>query len=130
MGRPFMAAIVGVLVAGSVIALAQGVNSLVFPLPEGTDIEDLDVMAELLRNMPSGAVVGLLLGYLLGGMAGGATARTLGRSVGPAWAVGIVITLSGFANIAMLPHPLWLAVATTVVHLPAALLGARLAGGR
>jgi hypothetical protein len=44
--------------------------------------------------------------------------------------LGVLLTLAGVANNLMLPPPLWFWIASLIVLLPAAYLGARLAQAR
>lgn len=39
--------------------------------------------------------------------------------------VGGLLTIAGFFNLASVPHPLWLAIVTSLTYLPVAYLGSR-----
>jgi uncharacterized membrane protein YccC len=44
----------------------------------------------------------------------------------PALFVGGILTALGVMNIVSIPHPLWFAVASTLLYIPCSLLGSRL----
>jgi hypothetical protein len=74
----------------------------------------------------------VIAGWILGGVAGGWTAARLSarRTAGHGLVVGALLTLAGVANNLMIPPPLWFWIASLVVLMPAAYLGARLARPR
>ena len=118
--RNVLATLAASIAAFITIGLLQYLNGLLFPLPEDTDFTDAAVVATIIERLPAGAIVGLLVSYIVGSGVGGAMAAWLGEGLGAAIAVGVVLTLAGFANLASLPHPLWLAVLTTLIYIPCA----------
>jgi hypothetical protein len=124
-------------VAGNVvITLGQAANMAVFPPPAGFDWSDPAAVARMVAEMPPAAYVGVELSYVFGclvcGLVIGALAGS--RPMLLATIAGVVFTLAGFANIAMIPMPLAMAVLTTITYVPCTLLGAligsRLGGAR
>lgn len=65
---------------------------------------------------------------LLGGWLAARTSRHHPRTA--ALLVGALVLAGVIANITMIPHPFWMILASTLLPLPAAWLGARLAGSR
>ena len=130
--RPILSALLA-LVAGALgISLVQGLNFLLFPPPPGLDFNDPVQLEAIMAQMHLGAMLMVELSYALGCLLAGAV---VGRLAGPrrmavAGVVGLLFTLAGFANMASVPTPLWLAVLTTVTYMPACLGGAWLARPR
>jgi hypothetical protein len=98
------------LIAGIiVIALMQFLNGLL--------LTETDQTAEL---------IGLLIAFGAGSLTAGAVARFVSEHVTPLSATicGIILMLLGFANLFMVEHPLWFAISSTLVYIPAAWFGA------
>ena len=81
--------------------------------------EMLDATAIVVVAGMEGALASVVAGYL--------AARIAGRApMGHGLTVGVILTLCGVANNLMLPPPLWFWIASVVVFLPTAWLGAGL----
>ena len=89
-------------------------------------------MRELMATAPVGAFLVVIAGWVLGGVAGGwVTARLAGKAnTTHGLVLGALLTLAGVANNLMLPPPVWFWVASLIVLMPAAYLGARLVPSR
>ena len=88
-----------------------------------------EVVRELLAGAPVGALLVVLVGYVLASVAGGFVTAWIGRRTPlvHGLALGGLGTLADIANNSMLPPPLWFWVASLMVFIPAAYIGARLA---
>ncbi|MGQ0650610.1 MAG: hypothetical protein ACT4P7_23975 [Gemmatimonadaceae bacterium] len=130
MVRNIVAVVVGVIVGFVVIMAAQYINSLFFPPPPGTDLSDPNAMAAMLRQMSTGAFVGLVLGYLLGPTAGCyAAVRLAGdRPFATARLVALVFIIGGIFNFRAYPHPTWVVVASFLAFAAAPFLAIKRAG--
>jgi hypothetical protein len=130
--RNLVVLVLSVVVGAIVISVVQSVNWMLFPPPAGFDFSDPVAVERMVANMPFGAWVGLELSYALGclscGLLIGAFAAS--RPLLLAAIAGVVFTLAGFANMAMIPTPLVMAILTTVTYLPCTLLGAWLMARR
>jgi hypothetical protein len=124
--RNVLAVLAG-LVAGVVaIMLLEMVGWLIYP--PTPDLEPAEVMA----NSPIGALLMVELAAALGSLVAGAVAAKLGvgKPMVLAAIAGVVLTLGGIASVAMVPHPMWFVVLSTLTFVPMALLGGRLVAGR
>jgi hypothetical protein len=120
-------------VAGAVvISVVQSVNWMLFPSPAGFDFSDPAAVKQMVEAMPLGAWVGLELSYALGCLAAGLLIGAFAgsRPMLLAAIIGGVFTLAGFANMAMIPTPLVMAILTTITYIPCTLLGASLTARR
>lgn len=99
----------GLITGIMVIALMQFLNGLL--------LSDSDQTVEL---------IGLLIAFSAGSLTAGAVSRLVSEHVTPLSATicGIVLMLLGFMNLLMVEHPLWFAISSTLVYIPAAWLGA------
>ena len=93
---------------------------------------DRDAIRALLAAAPVGAFLVVIAGWILGGVTGGWVAARIAAqaSAGHGLVLGALLTLAGVANNLMVPPPLWFWIASLVVLMPAAYVGARLAPAR
>lgn len=126
--RALLAVAAGIAVAFGGIALFQSLGHQLYPPPEGLDPSDPEAFAEIVGQMPVGALLMVLLAYALGTFCGAwLAARIAGRPF-PALLVGGVMMLAGISNLAVIPHPLWFMVLSVLVFVPSAWLASRVAG--
>jgi hypothetical protein len=126
--RRALAVLAGVGVAIGIVFAVEAINARIYPLP-GTDYSDPEQMRAVMTRLPRAALVIVLLGWGLATVVGAwIAARVAGRRQGPAWTVGVVLLAAAVFNLLELPHPFWFWVAGVALFLPAAWLGARLAG--
>jgi hypothetical protein len=125
--RHTLAVVAGVVVAGMIILLFEGLNSQFFPPPPGLDHATHAEMAEWLRSLPTGAFLVVLAGYGIGAFAGSAaTARVApSRAAHLAGLVGAVLLVASLMNLVALPHPAWFWVANVLLIVGGAWLGFR-----
>jgi hypothetical protein len=95
-------------------------------------VTDRETIRAIFAKAPLGASLVVIVGWILGGVAGGwTTGRLAARApAGHGLVLGVLLTLAGVANNRMIPPPLWFWIASLVVLMPAAYLGARLAPSR
>lgn len=130
--RSVVAVVSGVVLGGLVIGLVEAVGHQVFPLPEGVDPADPEALARVIGELPVGALLFVPLAWALGSVAAGWLAARIASRAQVAHAViaGSLLLVAGVVNLAMIPHPTWLAVLGVAVFLPAAYFGGLLGGGR
>ena len=76
-----LAIILGALVSGCLIGAIEVANSQVFPLPEGTDVNDPESLKAAMATMPAVELVVVLVAWFIGTLAGAAVAaRVAGRA--------------------------------------------------
>lgn len=129
MGRKILGFIAGLIAGGVTVALIESLSSFLHPLPENFDPKDIEQMKAFVGSLPATAFIIVLLAHLLGSLIAGFVASLV---VKEAWTIGAIIlgvffTCAGVANLVMIPHPVWFAVIDSIVYLPAAYLGSRLA---
>ncbi len=133
--RSIAVVVAGFVAASVVMMIIETVNGRVFypELARAADgMKDREAIRALLASAPVGAFLVVIAGWILGGAAGGwTTARLAARATTRHGLVlGALLTLAGVANNLMVPPPLWFWIASLVVLMPAAYVGARLAPSR
>jgi len=120
--RVIIALPVGLLVMGLLVFLLELVGHSVFPasremqdaiglwVANPDDPAARQAMSDALPTMPLGAHLSVLVAWCVGGAAGAwVAARVAGRmQLAFGVALGLVLMLSCAANLAMIPHPMWM----------------------
>lgn len=97
-----------------------------YPLPEGMRLDSKEELAVYITTLPVQAFLLLLINYTICTViAGGvSTIITPDGSRTPALVTGVIITLGGIFNIALMPfQPVWFSVLSILLFIPAALAG-------
>ena len=133
--RSIGAVVAGFVAASIVMMIVEMLNGRVFypglaKAAEG--VTDREVIRGIFAAAPVGALLVVIVGWILGGLAGSwVAARTAGRSGATHGLVlGVLLTCAGVANNLALPPPFWFWVASLVVLLPSAYVGAKVADRR
>ncbi len=134
MRRLLLAILAGVVTNGLLVWAVELLSTVVFPLPAGVDPRNSAQLADYLRSgaVPVGAMVVVIVAYAVGAFGGGYVATRVAHNRGlmPALVIGQLSLVFVIVNLVMLPHPLWMAVASVLVPVPLAWLGGRAAGAR
>lgn len=116
--RLLFGSLAGILVAMLVIAGIQAVGHQWVPPPAGLAEASADRQAALLAALPLEAWLPVLLSYFLGAEVGATLAGVVSRRpILGASIVGAVLLGATAANLMLLPHPGWFAIAAVVVVL-------------
>lgn len=131
MGRALLAVLAGIVVMALVVAGLEALGHALFPAPAGVDFTDPEVLRKLMQTLPLPSLAMVVAGWALGSLAGAWVAARIARRfrLSAALAIGAVMTLLVIANIAMVPHPVWMSIAGLFLPLPLAFLGWRIAAG-
>ena len=133
--RSSAAVVAGFIAASIVMMIVETINGRVL-YPEvakaADGVTDRETIRALLATAPVGAFLIVIAGWILGSVTGGwATARLAAQATaGHGLVLGALLTLAGVANNLMVPPPMWFWIASLVVLMPAAYIGARLAPER
>ncbi|CAN5281094.1 hypothetical protein BH10PSE15_BH10PSE15_14870 [soil metagenome] len=97
----------GIVAAMAIVAGIEWAESALYPLPT-LDVADPDMLAGLVTNMPLPAKILIVVGWLLGAIGGAwLSLRVCDRSW-TAWVVVLGVIVAAVANVATLPHPVWM----------------------
>jgi hypothetical protein len=134
MGRLLFALLIGLIVHTALVAGVQLVGSLINPLPPGVDASSMVQMRDYLAagGIPLVAMLMVLLSYAAGNFGGAFVASKLApnRGLMPALVIGQISLVLVIINLVMMPHPIWMSVASVCIPLPLAWLGGRAAHAR
>jgi hypothetical protein len=128
--RTIAALFVGGIVGYLAIWAGHWPSGEIYPLPEGTNPDDLVALRQILPTMPLGAFIAVLLYWQAGAFFGGATAALIGGKA-RCWhsaAIGLFVLAGTVMMIIKLPHPDWMIVAGLLLPLPVSIGAGKLVG--
>lgn len=129
--RKIVGIVTGLVVGMIGMMLLHMLSMIIYPLPDGVDVNDPESLGQYIPNMPLGAFIMVWMAHGGGAFIASATCTAIAGSrwyIG-AGILGVLFTLAGIANLLMLPHPLWFAAVDLLAYLPLALLACYLVGG-
>jgi hypothetical protein len=115
--RNVLAVVGGAVAAVAVVALSDMVVGRVYPLPSALELSNADTARAAIAAVPLVALLLLVFGWGLAGGIGAFVAVRLAPE--HRMAVGLVVAgllvLATVANLAMIPHPLWMWPASLIL---------------
>ncbi|CAN5821243.1 hypothetical protein BH11PSE6_BH11PSE6_00650 [soil metagenome] len=105
--RKILSMVLGAGAAMLVVAAFDALASYLYPLPV-LESGDPDALAAVVAGMPLTAKWFVVAGWLAGALAGAWLALRISDWRPTGWIVTVVVLAGSIANIAMLPHPLWM----------------------
>lgn len=129
--RTFLAIVVGCLSAFALIAVIEMVGHALFPVPGRVDMSTRETML-VPAQIPLPALLSVLVAWSVATFVGGLIAALIAPSKPRVYAglVGAVVLLGAIANMLMLPHPAWFAIAAVLGIVAAAWAAGALAARR
>jgi hypothetical protein len=120
MGRRIAGVVLGLVAAGLVVMLVEGIGQSAFPPSAGFDPNSPD-----LSLVPLPALLSVALAWVLGPLTGGLVATLVGKPAGPlpALVLGMFFLAADIANLFVIPSPWWLWVVGLLAPVPAAWAG-------
>jgi len=115
-----LAIVLGVVLGFGVVIAGDAINHLLFPAPAPAD------WPRYVETAPFTAFIGLVIAYALAAFVAAFMAARGGRRAWAGWIAGGLLTAATYANLFMIPHPLWMTVACVVLTPLGAWFGARL----
>lgn len=132
MGRTILGALTGMVMAFITIMLIEFASHQIYPPPPGLNPIVAEDMAMILANMPLGAMLSVIVAWVVGAFDGGLVAALIAGRNRPRTAAivpGLMVVAGVVGIIAQMPqHPMLMSVAGLLLPIPAALVGAALAG--
>lgn len=100
------AVVAGLLTAFIIMMVFEFANSYIYPLPNGMDVVDVAAVQAFTATLPWTAYILVLLGWIVGSFKAGCVTTYIAkeRRYKLSLLVGIVLTLLGVVNNAMLGH--------------------------
>jgi uncharacterized membrane protein YeaQ/YmgE (transglycosylase-associated protein family) len=120
--------IVALVAGGAVVYGFETMSHQLFPPPADINSNDLESLKNIMKNAPAGSLALVILAHAVGAMVSG---WIIGRFAASshrmlALTMGLLWTITGVANLVMIPHPVWFSISDACVYLPMTLLGLKL----
>jgi hypothetical protein len=127
--RTVFALLCGLTATVIAITFVEAVGVKLYPPPPGLDYHDLAQMKAFIESMPLSAQALVVGAWLVGAFAGGAVGTLVdrGRHGWVALVPGAFVAVATISNATKLLHPMWMPAAGTVLAVPMAWLGWRIA---
>lgn len=124
--RTVLAVIAGLVSGSIVVSICEWLSHRVYPLPP-LDLNDPVALRAAIATLPLAALILVVVGWTVGTYAGArvGVAVAVTRKARAAWWVGALFLLATAANLSMIPHPTWMAVAGPAGVIAAAWLASR-----
>jgi hypothetical protein len=118
----------GVVIAAMVVILMDAVVGRIYPLPTGIDPRNPESLQQFVASLPSTAFILLLTGWVLAAGIGAYFAARLAThaKVTHGLIVALFVLVATVANLAAIPHPVWMWPATVILIPAAGWAGTRL----
>lgn len=128
--RNILAGIAGVIAGGLAVFALETLGHIIFPLPEGVEIDPMDMesVRAAASQIPAINKLAVVIAWFGGAVVAGWVASLVtqsGKLLVPLICGGILM-LAGLANLISIPSPIWMWVLGLAAFLPGAWLGARL----
>jgi hypothetical protein len=131
MGRTILGILAGLVVAWLAMTICEFASLFLHRPPVGLDLGDPQALAAHIAAAPLSAMLVVVVGWALAAFVGAWVAARIARHRrAAALVIGLLVLAGVIANIAMIPHPLWMTVAGLALPLPLAWLAARIASPR
>jgi len=127
------------VIAGLVVGLALGVgivaggemlNHMLWPPPAELQVTNPEAVRDYLASAPLAALLGLPLVWTIAAGAGAFAAAKIAGRAWAGWVVGALLFAATMANLFLIPHPLWMLIASVICVPLAAYWSAKMAAPR
>ena len=116
MVRKIAAAVLGIVVAGLIVAAFEALGHAVYPIPPDIDLEDPVRFGNYVQSLPIGAFLFLAGAWTSGTLGGGLLACFIAREKPFVYSgiVGGFILVATVANLIVIPHPIWFSISALI----------------
>ena len=129
--RTILGIVAGVVLAFVVMMALEMAGHAMMPPPAGLDPADPEDLKQMVASVSLAAKAWVVFGWFAAAIAGGWLARRISRTGWAGWVIAGLIVVGGIANFMMIPHPLWMQIASIAVPLIGGWIVTRLSvGGR
>ena len=114
--RKIAAAVLGIVVAGGIVAVVESLGHAVYPIPPELDMSDPVAFGNYVESLPFGAFLFVAGAWLMATLGGGLLACVIAREKPLVYSaiVGGFVLVATIANLIMIPHPLWFSISTLI----------------
>ncbi len=119
---------IGILVGLLAMVISEYSVLALFPLANQSDILDITSLSENMESMPLQNLILILIGYAIAAILAGFIGTKLKTEnlFMTMIAIGVSLTIIGCFYLLMIPYPLWMIIAGSVIFIPMTWLGSKI----
>jgi hypothetical protein len=125
--RIALGVIIGVVLGVGIVMAGDWINHRLWPPPPEVQVTNPEAIRDYMANAPITSLLGLPATWAIAALAAAFAGAKIGARAWAGWIAGGLMFAATLANLAMIPHPLWMLISALVFVPLAAWLGAKLA---
>lgn len=131
MVRNILTVVCAFILGGIAVFSFEALGHVTYPLPDDLDTTNYEQLAAYVKAAPAGALAFVLLAQSAGSIVGGAVCGFFGRSNSTLLSIVYGVLALGMAslNLILIPHPLWMIVASLALPIPLSVIAGKLVSG-
>lgn len=117
--------IIGVVVGFTIVFIGDSVTHRLYPPPAGINFMDKTALDAFVASIPTYVLVIMFLFWMLSSFLGGLVAARFNRVDWKKKSIitGSILMAAALLNMIMIPHPLWMLIASVILYMPVSFLG-------
>lgn len=129
--RNILVVIAAFILGGIAVFSLEAVGHNIYPIPPDLDTTNYEQLAAYVQTAPPGALICVLIAQSAGSIIGGATCGFLGRKRVTILSLvyGCIALAMAGLNVILIPHPIWMVVASTVLPIPLSIGAGKITSG-
>jgi len=127
--RNILTVIAAFILGGIAVFSFETLGHSVYPVPKDLDTTNYEQLEAYVKTAPLGALLFVLIAQSAGSMVGGAVCGFLGRSKATLLSIiyGFLALLMASLNLIMIPHPMWMIIASLALPIPLSIIAGKVA---
>ncbi len=128
MTRKILAVLFGVVVAVVLIIAIEALGHTVYPVPNGLDLTNPEVLKAYMIDAPIAALLLVLGAWLVAALVGGLLACFIAKESPLVYSaiIGGLVLMGTVINLISIPHPLWFSITSVVAIIATTIVTSRL----
>jgi hypothetical protein len=123
--KNILSTVLGVISGLFIIFTLEVLSHIIYPLPPGINIDDIEALKAFTSKAPSIVFILLVVSYATASLTGGLIASSMApaNKMAKAITVGGILMGLGAYNLFMIPHPVWTIIISIFLFIPCSYLG-------
>ena len=123
-----MAVVFGIVVTVDLIIAIEALGHAVYPMPDGLDLTDREVLKASVMDAPIAALLLVLGAWLVATLVGGLLACFIAKESPLVYSaiIGGLVLMGTVINLSSIPHPLWFSITSVLAIIATIFVTSRL----
>ncbi len=129
MVKNILIVIAAFILGGIAVFSFETLGHSVYPIPKDLDTTNYEQFGAYVKTAPLGALLFVLIAQSAGSIVGGAVCGFFGRSRAALLSIiyGILALVMASLNLIMIPHPMWMIIASIALPIPLSVIAGQVA---